>query len=76
MATFESLKRAVASGAEVLVIVLPRSRDPYSDDLIEGLKKKKVIGIGYGAAQLFGQLELEINGGACATLVRCPISWG
>ncbi len=72
VATFESLERAVASSAEVLVIALPRSRDPYSDDLIEGLKKKKVIGIGYGAAQLFGQLELEINGGACAHFGAMP----
>jgi hypothetical protein len=64
--SFPTLEKAVESDAEVLVIHLPRQRDDYPEELLQGLKKRKVIGIGYGAAQLYGQLELEINGGACA----------
>ena len=35
---------------------------------LEPLRSKKVIGIGYGAAQLFDRLGLEIRYGACATI--------
>ncbi|TWU29490.1 hypothetical protein [Bythopirellula polymerisocia] len=38
----------------------------------QNLKQRKVIGIGYGAAKLFGELGLEINGGACAHGVQGP----
>jgi serine/threonine protein kinase len=39
---------------------------------LEQLKQKKIIGIGYGAAKLFGELGLAINGGACAHGVVGP----
>lgn len=64
--SYQTLEQAVAADSEVLVIVMPRQRVEYSADLLEELKQRKVIGIGYGAAQLFGQMELEIKGGACA----------
>ena len=63
---FDSLKDAANSEANVLEIAMPRSADKYGDDLLDALKEKKVIAIGYGAAQLFGHLGLEIKGGACA----------
>jgi hypothetical protein len=36
------------------------------------LKDRKLIGIRYGAAKLFGELGFEINGGACAHGVVGP----
>ena len=61
----ETIQEAIASEAEVMV--LQTKRDPeMSDEILEKLKGYKVIGIGYGTAQLFGHLGLEINGGACA----------
>ena len=64
--TYGSLKEAVDSNAEVLVLAMGQDRTSIPDDLVQKLKKKKVIGIGYGAARIFGQLQLEISGGACA----------
>jgi len=63
---FDSLEEAVASEAEVLVLVIPRSRKSYPEKTIANLKQRKVLGIGYGSAQIFAKLGLEINGGACA----------
>jgi len=65
-ATFSSLKDAVNSDAKVLILVMPLTGTTYPEDIVQGLKQKKVIGIGCGAAQIFGHLALEINGGACA----------
>lgn len=62
---FETLESALASKAEVLIFFLP-GRDKISTQDVQRLKGRKVIGIGYGSAQVFGQLGLEINGGACA----------
>ncbi|PQO33389.1 hypothetical protein C5Y96_11105 [Blastopirellula marina] len=61
----ESLEQAAASDAEVLVLAMPDSRQIYSEELLDAIKRKKVIGLDFGAAQLFGQLKLLINGGAC-----------
>ena len=47
----ETIQEAIASEAEV--IVLQTKRDPeMSDEILEKLKSYKVIGIGYGAAQV------------------------
>ena len=66
----ETIEQAVVSEADVLVMVMPK-REKW---ILESLKKRKIIGIGYGAAQLFGQLGLAINGGACAHGVEMPPS--
>jgi hypothetical protein len=39
---------------------------------VEALKKRKIIGLGSGAARLFGQIGLEINLGACAHFGAAP----
>lgn len=50
----------------VLVIVMDREAFLDVGDYSPGdLKHRKIIGIGYGAAKLFGELGLLINGGAC-----------
>ena len=65
----ETIEGAITSDAEVLVRVLPtRLTTTFPQATIDELKKRKIVGIGYGAAQLFGQLGLEINDGACAHL--------
>jgi hypothetical protein len=63
---YPSLEEAAKSPAVVVLLAMARSGKPFSHELVEAVKGKKVIGVGYGAAQLFGKLELEINGGACA----------
>ncbi len=71
----ETIEKAVASEADVLVLVLPKYELPKLEKgTLEALKKRKIIGIGFGAAQLFGQLGLEINGGNCAHGVAGPPS--
>jgi hypothetical protein len=63
---YDSLGKAAVADDELLVLAMPRGPELDDDDVLAALKRKKVIGIGYGAAQIFGQLELQINGGACA----------
>ena len=71
----QTIEQAVESEAEVLVLVLPARELPkLGNGTLESLKKRKIVGIGYGAAQLFGQLGLEINGGACMHGVQSPPS--
>jgi hypothetical protein len=71
----QTIEKAIASEADVLVLVLPKRELPKLEKgILEALKKRKIIGIGYGAAQLFGQLGLEINGGNCAHGVAAPPS--
>ena len=61
----DTLEEAIASEAEIIILQVKRNQE-ISDEILERLKNHKVIGIGYGAAQLFGHLGLEINEGACA----------
>lgn len=62
-----TLQAGVNSNADVLILFMDDSPpQDRLDELLEGLKGRKVIGIGYGAAQLFGTLGLEIRGAACA----------
>ncbi len=71
----ETIEKAVASEADVLVLLLPKRELPKLEKgTLQALKKRKIIGIGFGAAQLFGQLGLEINGGNCAHGVLGPPS--
>jgi hypothetical protein len=65
--TVSTLTEGIDTQAEVLVLCL--AEGPLLDlteELIQRLKGRKVIGVGYAAAELFGRLGLEINGGACA----------
>jgi hypothetical protein len=69
----ETMEQALASEADVLVLVLlHRDLPKLSKETLEALRSRKIVGIGYGAAQLFGQLGLEINGGQCAHGVQAP----
>ena len=64
VSTFEE---GITSSADVLILFI--GDDPsleLNDELEQHLKQRKVIGIGYTAAQLFEALRLEIKGGACA----------
>lgn len=75
IAKADTLQNAIDSEADVLVLVLPKRDLPKFDKaVLDALKKRKIVGIGYGAAQLFGQLGLEINGGNCAHGVNGPPS--
>ena len=71
--SIDSLAEMGGDDSGVLVIVMSKEAfldiGEYSP---EKLKHRKIIGIGYGAAQLFGELGLEINGGACAHGTRGP----
>ena len=71
----QTIEQAVESEADVLILVLPAREVPrLKEGTLESLKKRKIVGVGYGAAQLFGQLGLEINGGACMHSVQGPPS--
>jgi len=69
----DSLSNSLGDDSAVLVIVMDKEAfldvGNYSP---EDLKHRKIIGIGYGAAKLFGELGLLINGGACAHGVIGP----
>ncbi len=70
-----SIQKAVDSESDVLVLFLPHKFETkFDSQTITKLRDRKVIGIGYGAAQVFGTLGLEIKGGACAHngLSRAP----
>ncbi len=63
----ESIEEAIASKADVIVLAMPSSDVPPLDkETLDSLKKRKVVGIGHGAAVLFDALGLEINAGNCA----------
>lgn len=69
----DSLEKAAASPAGVLVLYLPsNSKLDFEPATIELLKKKKIVGIGTEAARLFGKMGLEINLGACAHSSKGP----
>ena len=63
----KNLPDAIASKADIAVLALSvkefNSLGPYDAD---ALKKRKVIGISYGAAKLYGEIGLKISWGACA----------
>jgi hypothetical protein len=67
MKSIETLADLRADDPGVLVIALGgkdfKKLGSYKPD---ELKRRKVIGIGYGAAKLFADLGLAINGGQCA----------
>jgi len=70
-----SIQRAIESTADVLILVMPgRELPKLEKSALEALKKRKIVGIGYGAAQLFGEMGLVINGGECAHGVAMPPS--
>ncbi len=71
----QTIEEAVESDGEVLIFVIPnRDLPKLEKNTLELLKKRKIVGIGYGAAHLFGQLGLEIDGGSCAHGVQAPPS--
>ena len=62
-----SLEEALRSRAEVLVLWLAdQSSQSVDDATLNALKKRRVIAVGYGSAELFEKLGLEINDQACA----------
>ena len=66
-AQYSSLDESLRSNADVLVLWLP-SQDTTSVDeaTLNQLRKRRVVAVGSGSAELFGRLGLEINEGACA----------
>lgn len=73
LAKAETIEKALESPAGVLVLVMPgRTVPKLEKETLGALKKRKIVGIGIGAAQLFGQMGLEINGGACAHGFKPP----
>jgi len=59
----DSIETAASSNAAVLVLSLsrqPRNAPASHGQTLEALRNRKVIGIGRGAAQLFGWMDLEI----------------
>lgn len=62
----DSIRAASESAADVAMLVMTKlNKVPAIDkDVLAALKKHKIVGIGTGAAQVFGQLGLEINRGA------------
>ncbi|MDX1925333.1 MAG: hypothetical protein SFV81_02370 [Pirellulaceae bacterium] len=58
----ETIEEAVASQADIIVLAMPhRELPPIAKETLESLKQRKILGIGEGAAKLFGQLGLFIN---------------
>jgi hypothetical protein len=57
-----TLQAAVGSSSEVLVLFMDKEAffEHYEKQLLPGLLKRKVVGIGDGAAQIFGSLGLDI----------------
>lgn len=69
----DSIEKAAASEAEVLVLVMPgETLLNLEPKTLEMLKKKKIFGFGGNAARLFGKLGLEINLGNCAHFGGTP----
>ena len=70
----KTAREALDSRRDVLVLFLDRTATGHfeSPEFQAELKKKKVIGIGYGAAQLFGALGLEIGGEHCTRRLIDP----
>ena len=63
----KNLPDAIASKTDIVVLALSvnefNALGPYNADALE---KRKVIGISYGAAKLYGEIGLKISWGACA----------
>lgn len=59
-----TIDEATASSASVVILWMYGSIKP-SPALLDALREKRVVGVGYGSARLFGELDLEIHNGAC-----------
>ena len=63
----QSLADGIGSKADVLVLVMNQSDFANVGQYVTGaLKKRKTIGIAFGAAKLFGDAGLKISNGNCA----------
>jgi hypothetical protein len=66
-----SLAQASTSSGNVVILLMSgwpgvHPSPPVPRQIIERLKKRRVVGIGYGAGNLFEAMGLEINSGATA----------
>ena len=70
----KTAREALDWRSDVLVLFLGRTAASHfgSPEFMAELKKKKVIGIGYGAGELFGALGLEIGGEHCTRRLIDP----
>lgn len=75
----ESIEKAIESDANVIVVVATQKIPPggqfhwnLDQKSLASLKNRKVIGIGYGASQLFEDMGLEINAGNCMYFRQIP----
>ena len=71
-ATADTIEELLKSEADVLILDMPDRIRERDERLTEKIKRTKVIGIGYGVAQMYGDIGLEIHGGACAHTSRTP----
>lgn len=63
----KSLADAAKADPGVLVVVMDRDAfGAVGDYDPKALKGRRVVGVGYGAAKLFGELGLDVHWGACA----------
>jgi len=75
IAKADTIEKATESEADVLILVMPDPDLPKLEPkTLDALKKRKLVGIGSGAARLFGKIGLEINLGACAHFGNAPPS--
>jgi len=69
----DTIEKAVESEVDVLVLIMMGRKIPeLAPKTIESLKTRKIVGIGEGAAILFGKLGLEINLENCASSGNRP----
>lgn len=73
LAKAESIEQALATEADVLVLAIPgRTPLKLEKETLEALKQRKIVGVGEGAARLFGQMGLQICDDACAHGISLP----
>ena len=67
------LSDVTADDRDVVFLILDsKAFSVVGDYSPTALKNRKIIGIGYGAAKIFGELDLAINWGVCAHGVHGP----
>lgn len=63
----DTFQEVLDTPSELIILVLPEAlKTPLSQPAITSLRERKILGIGYGAAEVFGSLGLLIGNGACA----------
>ena len=62
-----SIAEAAHSAADVLIMIMTNPEVPKLEPkILQALRNRKIVGVGAGAAKLFGLMGLEIHLGRCA----------